>query len=64
MHVYLSTNPRGDVFSKPERLPHFTWDNILFGKYDDSRTVSYDVNFPEVCPIKSLFIVDVSHYRS
>ncbi|KAJ2917482.1 hypothetical protein MD484_g2929, partial [Candolleomyces efflorescens] len=47
VHVYLSTNPRGDVFSKPEGLPHFTWDNILFGNYADSRTVSYDVNFPE-----------------
>lgn len=47
-HVYLSTNRNGDVFSKPEDLPHFVWDNILFGSYDESRTVSYDVNFPEV----------------
>jgi hypothetical protein len=47
LHVYLSTNPRGDVFSKPEDLPHFVWDNLLFGNYDESRTVSYDVNFPE-----------------
>ncbi|TEB30111.1 cleft lip and palate transmembrane 1 [Coprinellus micaceus] len=41
LHVYLSTNPRGDD------LPHFVWDNLLFGNYDESRTVSYDVNFPE-----------------
>lgn len=47
LYVYLSTNPRGDVFTKPESLPHFVWGNISFGSWDDSRTVSYDVDFPQ-----------------
>ncbi|EAU84419.2 cleft lip and palate associated transmembrane protein [Coprinopsis cinerea okayama7 len=47
IHVYLSTTPDGDVFGTRENLPHFTWDNIQFGDWTDSRTVEYDVTFPK-----------------
>ncbi|KAJ3800381.1 cleft lip and palate associated transmembrane protein, partial [Lentinula aff. detonsa] len=57
MHVYLSTSPNGDVFSKQwtsgyrkdrdEGLPNFIWKNITYGDYTDSRVVEYDIVFPE-----------------
>lgn len=56
MHVYLSTSPRGDVFTKGTAtyrrdheagLPHFVWENITYGDFSDSRVERYDVNFPE-----------------
>ncbi|XP_006456744.1 hypothetical protein AGABI2DRAFT_154242 [Agaricus bisporus var. bisporus H97] len=56
MHVYLSTSPRGDVFSKgtlssrrdlEAGLPHFVWENITYGNFSDSRVKSYDIKFPE-----------------
>jgi hypothetical protein len=58
MHVYLSTSPNGDVFSKwtsayrknrDEDLPHFVWENITYGDYNDHRVVDFEVNFPDVC---------------
>lgn len=58
MHVYLSTSPRGDVFSKgtvssrrdeEAGLPHFVWENITYGNHTDSRAVNYDIKFPQVC---------------
>ncbi|KAJ3997765.1 cleft lip and palate associated transmembrane protein [Lentinula boryana] len=57
MHVYLSTSPNGDVFSRQwtsgyrkdrdEGLPNFIWKNITYGDYTDSRVVEYDIVFPE-----------------
>lgn len=63
MHVYITTSPRGDVFSAKQRdsLPHFVWDNITFGDWSDSRTVDYDVKLPEVCWCMHLFGRVVSH---
>ena len=49
MHVYLSTNPEGDVFRHEEPLPHFVWDGITFGDWNEARTIDLDVNFPKVC---------------
>lgn len=58
MHVYLSTSPHGDVFSKgtlssrrdlEADLPHFVWENITYGNYSESRVESYDIKFPDVC---------------
>ncbi|KAK7696037.1 hypothetical protein QCA50_000678 [Cerrena zonata] len=56
MHVYLNTNPKGDVFSRKwtsgyrkngdEDLPHFVWENITFGDWKESRTAEYDVKLP------------------
>ncbi|KAF5393072.1 hypothetical protein D9757_001205 [Collybiopsis confluens] len=53
MHVYLSTSPNGDVFSRQwtssyrkdrdEGLPSFVWRNITYGDYSDSRVVEYDI---------------------
>lgn len=58
MHVYLNTNPKGDVFSRKwtsgyrkngdEDLPHFVWENITFGDWKETRTVDYDVKLPTV----------------
>ncbi|KAI0796854.1 cleft lip and palate associated transmembrane protein [Abortiporus biennis] len=56
MHVYLSTSPTGDVFSRKwtsgyrqdqdADLPHFAWKNITYGNYDEERVAEYDVNIP------------------
>lgn len=49
MHVYLSTTPEGDVFGHEEPLPHFVWDDITFGDWNEARVIDLDVNFPKVC---------------
>ncbi|KIL70400.1 hypothetical protein M378DRAFT_67737 [Amanita muscaria Koide BX008] len=57
MHVYLSTSPSGDLFNpgttgwrtnEDEGLPHFVWENIIFGDFNDVRVVDLEVKFPEV----------------
>lgn len=57
MHVYLSSLPGLDVYTKwtsadqndkDEALPHFVWENITFGNYNDHRVNNLMVNFPEV----------------
>ncbi|PPQ68302.1 hypothetical protein CVT25_001390 [Psilocybe cyanescens] len=56
MHVYLSTSPTSDVFSKwtsehrtdkDRDLPHFVWNNITYGDYNDNRVIDFDIKFPE-----------------
>ena len=73
MHVYLSSSPTTDVFSrlayphlsgKDADLPHFTWQNITYGDYNDHREAEFEVKFPEVSrkrsgPCKS-FLTDFS----
>ncbi|EJD48606.1 cleft lip and palate transmembrane 1 [Auricularia subglabra TFB-10046 SS5] len=52
MHVYVSTSPYGDVFrSDPSRaqdadLPHFVWENISLGDWNDIRIKKLDVPIP------------------
>ena len=57
LHVYLSTMPKLDVYTKwssayrkdkDEGLPHFVWENITYGNYIDHRVANLMVNFPEV----------------
>lgn len=57
MHVYLTTLPRADAYTKwtatvhkakDEGLPHFIWKNITYGNYNDQRVVNFEVKFPEV----------------
>lgn len=57
MHVHLSTSPIGDVFStwtagyrpNPDKdLPHFVWENITFGDWNDERKIDLDVKMPPV----------------
>lgn len=50
MHVYLSTNPEGDVFGREEPLPHFVWNDITFGNWNEARVIDLDVNLPKVRP--------------
>ena len=50
MHVYLSTDPNGDVFGNKEPLPRFVWSDITFGDWNEARVIDLDVNFSEVCP--------------
>ena len=68
MHVYLSTSPRGDVFSKgavssrrdeAAGLPHFVWKDITFGGWGDTRVVNYDIKFPEVWSFLYLVVLVV-----
>ena len=69
MHVYLTTNPHGNVFSGPEldTLPHFVWRNITFGDWSDTRTVEYDVHLPLVSRRPKLYFQTayaVDHFQS
>jgi hypothetical protein len=58
MHVYFSTSPNGDVFSRQwtsawredqdAGLPNFVWENITFGDWKDTRVATYDINLPLV----------------
>lgn len=58
MHVYFSTSPNGDVFSRQwtsgwredqdKDLPAFVWSNITFGDWNDHRVESLDIALPEV----------------
>ena len=60
MHVYFSTSPVGDVFGVTNRknwgqaeatgggFPHWTWDNITYGDWADSRKVDVMVEIPQV----------------
>lgn len=57
MHIYLSTLPKFDIYTKwtsayrkdkDEGLPHFVWENITYGNYNDHRVANFMVNFPEV----------------
>jgi hypothetical protein len=50
MHVYLSTDPKGDVFGHKEPLPNFVWDDITFGDWNEARVIDLDVNFSQVMP--------------
>lgn len=63
MHVYFSTSPNGDVFSRQwtsawredqdAGLPNFIWENITFGDWKDTRVATYNINLPLVsCLIK------------
>lgn len=56
MHVYFSTSPNGDVFSRQwtsawredqdAGLPNFVWKNITFGDWKETRVATYDINLP------------------
>lgn len=49
MHVYLTTGQTAQVFAKDNNgLPHFVWDNITFGDWNDHRSVDFDINLPYV----------------
>lgn len=60
MHVYLSTSPTGNVFSRQwtkkwkddddESLPRFVWENITYGDWNDKRMIDLDVPLPTVSP--------------
>ncbi|PVF99354.1 cleft lip and palate transmembrane 1 [Serendipita vermifera] len=60
MHVYFSTSPIGDVFGVVNRknwgqaeldtdagvFPHWTWDNIPFGDWNEARSKEVHVEIP------------------
>ena len=49
MYVYLTTSPNDNPSAhRNEGLPHFVWNNISYGDYNDHRVVQFDVQFPEV----------------
>ncbi|EMD40853.1 hypothetical protein CERSUDRAFT_80502 [Gelatoporia subvermispora B] len=53
MDVYVTTDPSPKAFENPVDftehggLIHFSWSNITFGNWSDTRTVDFDVNLPE-----------------
>ncbi|TDL29528.1 cleft lip and palate transmembrane 1 [Rickenella mellea] len=51
MHVHLSTLDSGNVFAnKPNKgvgLPHFKWENITFGNWNEKRVMEFDVTLPK-----------------
>ena len=62
MHVYLTTGPTAQVFTKNNyNLPHFEWDNITFGDWNDNRAVEFDVNLPNVCTFPAYLRLAVDH---
>lgn len=50
MHVYFTSSNQVDAFKRKDghELPHFVWDNITFGNWDESRTIDLDIKLPEV----------------
>lgn len=72
MHVYFSTSPNGDVFSRQwtsgwredqdKGLPSFVWSNITFGDWNDHRTEHLEVTLPEV-QNRSLHVCIGSHFN-
>ncbi|TFY83691.1 hypothetical protein EWM64_g321 [Hericium alpestre] len=49
MHVHLTTDPTGDIFVKKEedvKLPHFVWQNITFGDWNEARTTETTIDIP------------------
>ena len=60
MYVYLSTSPDGDAYRKDndEGLPHFLWENITYGDYNDHRVLNFEVKFPDVSiPLARVFLI-------
>ncbi|KIM46486.1 hypothetical protein M413DRAFT_441574 [Hebeloma cylindrosporum] len=55
MYVHLSTSPDGDVYRKDsdEGLPHFMWENITYGDYNDHRVLNFEVKFPDVVTLRN-----------
>lgn len=52
MHVYFTSSNQVDAFKKGQpELPHFVWENITFGDWDESRTIDLDIKLPEVSAI-------------
>lgn len=73
MHVYFSTSPNGDVFSRQwtsgwredqdKGLPSFVWSNITFGDWNDHRTEHLEVTLPEVQNRSLHVVLDLTSIR-
>jgi hypothetical protein len=69
MHVYFSTSPNGDVFSRQwtsgwredqdKDLPSFVWSNIAFGDWNDHRVEYFDITIPEAVQQNASLWADV-----
>ena len=49
LHFHLSTSEQ--TFARKSEdadLPHFVWQDIAFGDWNEAQTVEYDVHLPEV----------------
>ncbi|KAH8829817.1 cleft lip and palate transmembrane protein 1-domain-containing protein [Flagelloscypha sp. PMI_526] len=50
IHIYISDSQDGNIFYNPQHtknLPNFLWSNVTFGDWSESRTVNFDIQFPE-----------------
>ncbi|KAF8437184.1 cleft lip and palate transmembrane protein 1-domain-containing protein [Boletus edulis BED1] len=69
MHVYFSTSPNGDVFSRQwtsgwredqdKDLPFFVWSNVTFGDWNDHRTEYLDITLPEAVQRNATLWADI-----
>jgi hypothetical protein len=52
MHVQLTAEPNELMRNAPidmgGRLPSFSWENIVFGDWNEERNIDLDVEIPEV----------------
>lgn len=49
LYFHLSTSGQAFAFDSADAdLPHFVWQNITFGDWNEVRTVDYNINLPEV----------------
>jgi hypothetical protein len=66
MHVFFSTSPSGDVFGVAKRknwgqaeltdssvFPHWTWNDIQFGDWNEQRRKDVNIEIPMVCAFKT-----------
>lgn len=49
LHFHLSTSEQAFALDSADAdLPHFVWQNITFGDWNEVRTVDYNIHLPEV----------------
>lgn len=51
MHVRITSDPSmSDILPRrtDDNLPNFSWENITFGDWSESRMVDYEIHIPEV----------------
>ena len=54
LYFHLSTSGQAFDFNSADAdLPHFVWENITFGDWNEVRTEDYNVHLPEVRKLQS-----------
>ena len=54
LYFHLSTSGQAFDFNSADAdLPHFVWENVTFGDWNEVRTEDYNVHLPEVRKLQS-----------